>query len=247
MGMKMTMMTVMMVKLGPSGRRGRLAEGLHQVLHDCLAALLCPSVPDVIRFDQIKDGKHISPSIIRWAVRRFKKQLFCDKVKVKAPLLCPSRDVIRFDKIKDGNKIQLLRDIWNNSFVIKVKLKGASVAIRASCDWLKWAKRFRPFGSCCEQIWGTGGKLVSDKSEMLYCVRISRVYCIHSSCLQKLAWQDQVVFLQRLMGEIVLPEGCTSTLHKLHPPAQEGVTTRDFSNIKSQIPIFEQLCPCPVT
>ena len=65
MGMKMTMMTVMMVKLGPSGRRGRLAEGLHQVLHDCLAALLCPSVPDVIRFDQIKDGKHISPSIIR--------------------------------------------------------------------------------------------------------------------------------------------------------------------------------------
>ena len=49
---------------------------------------------------------------LRLAVKRFKKQLFCDKVKVKAALLCPSvPDVIRFDKIKDGNKIQLLRDI----------------------------------------------------------------------------------------------------------------------------------------
>ena len=51
-GMKMMMMMVIVLKLGPSGRRGRLAEGLHQVLHDCLAALLCPSVPDVIRFDK---------------------------------------------------------------------------------------------------------------------------------------------------------------------------------------------------
>ena len=49
---------------------------------------------------------------LRLAVKRFKKQLFCDQVKVKAALLCPSvPDVIRFDKIKDGNKIQLLRDI----------------------------------------------------------------------------------------------------------------------------------------
>ena len=61
MGMKMTMMMVIVLKLGPSGRRGRLAEGLHQVLHDCLAALLCPSVPDVIRFDQIKDGNIFHP------------------------------------------------------------------------------------------------------------------------------------------------------------------------------------------
>ena len=66
----------MTIRPEPRGRCGRLAEGVPQVLHDCLAAHLCPdAVPAAI-----KVRKYILRSRLRpWkeGLRAENKGLFC--------------------------------------------------------------------------------------------------------------------------------------------------------------------------